>query len=333
MRKNPVLLLLTLSCVLHATGFPEAEITNGLIKAKLYLPDSEKGYYRATRFDWSGVIASLEYSGHNYFGVWFPKYDPKLHDSITGPVEEFRTGLSALGYEDAKPGGTFIRIGVGVLRKPVEPGFGQFNTYEIVDPGKWTVHSTADSVEFVHEVGDPTSGYAYRYRKTVRLSKDKPQMVIEHTLENTGRRPIVTNVYSHNFYVIDGQPSGPDVTLKFKFNVKTARDVSGLAVAQGRELHYLRPVKPEGESLFSELEGYGPTADDFDIRVENKKAGAGVRLTGDQPLWKLVLWSISTVVCPEPFIIMNIEPGQKSLWRLTYDFYSVASTKRSTGSE
>ncbi len=27
--------------------FPEATITNGLIKARLYLPDTEKGYYRA----------------------------------------------------------------------------------------------------------------------------------------------------------------------------------------------------------------------------------------------------------------------------------------------
>src|SRR5437016_7325925 len=101
---------LALGLTLSAAEFPEAQITNGQIKAKLYLPDAEKGYYRATRFDWSGVIASLEYKGHNYFGVWFPKYDPKLHDSITGPVEEFRTGDTGLGYADAKPGGTFIRI-------------------------------------------------------------------------------------------------------------------------------------------------------------------------------------------------------------------------------
>ena len=39
--------------------FPQAEISNGQIHAKLYLPDPQKGYYRATRFDWSGVISSL----------------------------------------------------------------------------------------------------------------------------------------------------------------------------------------------------------------------------------------------------------------------------------
>src|SRR5579872_4376384 len=124
---------------LGAAEFPHADISNGLIHARLYLPDAEKGYYRANRFDWSGSIASLEWQGHNYFGVWFSRYDPKVNDSITGPVEEYRTGISALGYDEAKPGGTFIRIGVGVLRKPDDAPFGQFKTYDIVDGGKWTV--------------------------------------------------------------------------------------------------------------------------------------------------------------------------------------------------
>ena len=101
--RRAILIAITLaSSSLIAADPPQAEISNGPIHAKLYLPDPAIGYYRATRFDWSGAIASLEFQGHNYFGVWFPRYDPKLHDSITGPVEEYRTGESALGYADAK---------------------------------------------------------------------------------------------------------------------------------------------------------------------------------------------------------------------------------------
>ena len=94
----------TLYCVLAAAACalaadpPQVEISNAAIRAKLYLPDAEKGYYRATRFDWSGVVASLEHKGHNYFGVWFERYDPKLHDAITGPVESF----NAIGYDDGR---------------------------------------------------------------------------------------------------------------------------------------------------------------------------------------------------------------------------------------
>src|SRR5271168_3714977 len=118
--------------------FPQAEISNSQIHAKLYLPDPQSGYYRATRFDWSGVIASLECNGHNYFGQWFEKYDPKLHDAISGPVEEFLTDGKGLGYDEAKPGENFVKIGVGAIRKPAEDSFHQFNTYEIADNGKWT---------------------------------------------------------------------------------------------------------------------------------------------------------------------------------------------------
>ncbi|MEO6289469.1 MAG: hypothetical protein ABIO76_06090, partial [Ginsengibacter sp.] len=59
-------------CAVTFVNPPEAEITNGLIRARLYLPDPENGYYRGSRFDWSGVIASLEYKEHNFFGKWFP---------------------------------------------------------------------------------------------------------------------------------------------------------------------------------------------------------------------------------------------------------------------
>ena len=54
------------------------------------------------------------------------------------------------------------------VRKPVEPAYRRFETYDIVDPGKWTVNKGKDRIEFVHELGD-TAGYAYTYRKTVRL--------------------------------------------------------------------------------------------------------------------------------------------------------------------
>src|SRR6266446_3768929 len=99
MREGPGIICMILGLSLtHATAadFPQAQISNSRIRAKVYLPDAQSGYYRATRFDWSGVIASLEWNGHSYFGQWFERYDPKLHDAITGPVEEFLTRNAGL---------------------------------------------------------------------------------------------------------------------------------------------------------------------------------------------------------------------------------------------
>jgi hypothetical protein len=298
---------------------PTAEISNGEVRAKFYLPDPEKGYYRGTRFDWSGVIPSLEYKGHQYFGQWFDQYDPKLHDAIMGPVEEFRTNESGLGYAEAKVGGTFIRIGVGTVRKPEEPAYQMFKTYEIVDGGKWSTRKGADWIEFTHRLHDD-SGYAYIYTKRVRLAKGKPELLIEHTLKNVGKKAIDTTQYDHNFFVIDSQTTGPDVTIEFPFTPKPDRDLKGLAQINAKALNYTAALE-KGQSVFTEMSGYGTTAADYDLKIENHKSGAGVRIRGDRPLAKMVFWSIRTTACPEPYIQLNIAPGKSEKWKYTYDFY------------
>lgn len=54
----PLMLGLAASGDAPASDVPQAEISNGELRVRLYLPDVHKGYYRGTRFDWSGVIAS-----------------------------------------------------------------------------------------------------------------------------------------------------------------------------------------------------------------------------------------------------------------------------------
>jgi hypothetical protein len=318
------LLILSLGLALSAlmaADVPQADISNGLVKAKLYLPDAQQGYYRGTRFDWSGVVASLEYKGHNFFGQWFDKYDPKIHDAITGPVEEFLTNVKGLGYDEVKPGENFVKIGVGAIRKPDEPRFRQFSTYEIADSGKWSVRQGPEWVEFTQELTD-TAGYAYIYRKTVRLTKDKPELVLEHSLKNTGKKTIETSVYEHNFYMLDGQPTGPDTVVHFPFDVHVKGDLRGLAEARGKDFAYLKELE-KGQTAAGDLEGFGATAADYDIRVENRKAGVGVHQVGDRPLSRMYFWSIRTTVCPEAYISMKIEPGKEFTWRIAYDFYTL----------
>lgn len=111
---------------------PKASISNGIITVELYLPEKSKGFYRSTRFDWSGVIYKLEYKGHEYFGQWFNDYDPKKHDAICGPVDEF----GAVGYEEAKVGNPFLKIGVGMLIKPDDAPYSSFKYYKIENSGK-----------------------------------------------------------------------------------------------------------------------------------------------------------------------------------------------------
>jgi hypothetical protein len=312
--------------------FPQAQITNGKITAKLYLPDPARGYYRGTRFDWSGQIFSLRTKNHDYFGQWFKRYDPQLHDSIMGPVEEFLYNDAALGYGQDSTGNTFIRIGVGVLRRPAgETKFDRFKTYEIVDPGKWSVHPGRDRIQFVHELSGASGqvgGYAYVYTKTIVLKRGSPVMLIEHALKNTGTKPIVTSQYDHNFFMMDGKPTGPASSVKFPFELVPVHAFEGgLAEIRGREIVYLKELVGD-QYVFGEYKGFGNRASDYSIRLENRDAGAGVHITGSRPITKLIYWSIRTTFCPEAYVDLSVEPGRETKWTYTYDFYDVSAVTK-----
>ena len=321
MKKTGISLLMLsfmMICAAQQEKFPEAEITNGIIRAHFYLPDSKNGYYQATRFDWSGVITSLEYKGHEYYGKWFEKYSPTIHDAIMGPVEEF----DQVGYNDAKIGGSFIKIGVGALSKPEESVYNKFKLYQIVNHGKWKVRKKSDQIQFIHNLSD--TEYSYEYSKTIQLTKGKPEMVIIHTLKNTGRQTIETDVYNHNFLVMDKQPTGPGYVVKFPFTLNgTCRGNGDMANMQGNQITFLRDLTKSENFFCNRVTGFNDTVNDYDIRVENTKAGAGVRITSDHPIFKMVFWSSSTTVCPEPYIKIKVEPGQEFNWKINYEYYTL----------
>lgn len=367
---------------LSAQNHPSHQITNGDISATIYLPDAKNGFYTTTRFDWSGAIGSLKYKGHEYYGIWWSKitdiydfgYEGPNKDVISadftamvGPAEEF----GAIGYDDVPAGGLFVKPGVGALKRN-EMNYNHSRPYEIANGGKWDIKTSRDAVEFVHTLNEPSINIGYVYTKVIRLTPGKPQMTIAHVLKNTGSKPIVTNVYNHNFTTIDKQTTGPDVEITVPWQMTRAARRGGpppqgavpgaptapaaqstparqgpppvdpyaplaagarmgtqcgqpqmqsLASAQGNKLGYSK-VLDGSECYQTSFTGFGADAKDNDIRIENKKTGAGVHITGDRPLTRFGYWSIRTVVAPEPYIDLNIAPGQQFAWTYTYDYYT-----------
>ena len=314
-------------CLLYSfrtTDFPKAYISNGLIRAAFLLPNSTVGYYQATRFDWSGVIESLDYKGHSYFGKWFKAYDAKSNDAITGPVEEFEP----IGYGNAQVGEKFIKIGVGVLLKKDEKPYSPFLLYDISNPGKWEVITHKDWIEFTQTLKD-SLGYGYVYKKKLSLLKGLPTLLIEHSLLNTGKLPIETNVYDHNFFMIDKQPSGPEIKIKFPFDIQgTGVGIGSLASIEGKEIVYLRELNETQHVHLPSILGFSNNSKEYDFRIENSKTGAGVRIMGDKPLERMVFWSSTTTYCPEPYIHIKVAAGNKYKWKITYNFYEVPAEKR-----
>jgi hypothetical protein len=328
-----VMTLLTSFSALAASAPPQAEIANSVLKVKLYLPDAADGFYRGTRFDWSGVVGELAYAGHHYYGDWFTQTDPTVSDfvyrdaeivagpcsAITGPVEEF----GVLGYEEAKPGGTFLKIGVGVLRKPDEKPYTAYRLYEIVDGGKWSVKKSKDAVEFTQELHHAPSGYGYIYHKKISLVAGKPEMVIEHSLRNTGTNALHTNVYDHNFLVLDNKATDAGYTITFPFTITNGQPADKeFAEFRKNQVVFLKTLAGQ-DRVYTPIEGFNNGPEDYTIRIENTHIKAGMKITGDRPLAKVSLWSIRSVMAVEPFIDISLEPGSQTTWKYSYEYYTL----------
>jgi hypothetical protein len=294
----------------------ETKITNGSVSAKIYLPDRDSGYYRGSRFDWSGVIAELQWNRHNYFGQWFEKYNATNHDAILGPVEAF----DPIGFDQARPGGTFIKIGVGALVKPDESSYDFIKPYVISNYGKWRIQKKPLEVKFQHTLKD--NRYGYSYTKIIALNKSSAQLILSHSLRNTGKQRIDTKVYDHNFFVIDGQLTGPGSVIRFPVALNDSA-ANQFVKFTGAQLEFIKEL---GHRTFALRNMTNGTTASYEFQIENRNTGAGVKIKCDRPISKLDFWSAAKTVCPEPYIDIRLEPGQEFTWKITYDFYTTSTS-------
>ena len=128
--------------------------------------------------------------------------------------------------------------------------------------------------------------------------------------------------------VIDKQPPGPDFTFEVPFQIQTSRPPDKhLAEVSGNRIVYNKPLSAE-DQVAVPIQGFGDSAKDTETIIENSKAGAGVRITGNRPLVRDLLWSIRTVLAVEPYIAVDVAPGTEFTWKNTYDYYTIPRTDR-----
>src|SRR5206468_1006084 len=115
------------------------------------------------------------------------------------------------------------------------------------------------------------------------LEKGKPEMVIEHSMKNIGKRPIQSTVYNHNFVVLDKQAPGPDFAFKVPFQIQTARPPKKeLVEVKGNEVVYQKTLDKQDEAVV-QMQGFSKEdAKDNEVIIENRKVGAGVKITNDR---------------------------------------------------
>ena len=129
-------------------------------------------------------------------------------------------------------------------------------------------------------------------------------------------------LYNHNFTLFDHLPTDA-ITVTVPYEIKSTRPPdANAAVITGNRFAYAKAVE-NTDRVTGGLQGFGPAAVDYDFKIENRKAGTGIRIQGNRPLQNATVWSIRSVVAVEPFIEVAADPGKEFTWQYTYAFYTL----------
>lgn len=285
-------------------------LQKGATRLEVADPLAAEPYYRGTRFDRSGVILNLDHKGHSFVRPWFRKYNPYMHDAVSGPSEEF----TQIGYDEAAPGGTFLKIGVGLLKRNTAP-YDRFHLYEIVDSGKITVEKGEDQAFFRQSLDG-----CYDYSKLVEIPSEGRLRII-HRFTNCGGKVLDFHVYSHNFFIMDGKPVGPATRFIFPFkpvgNWRADYDsvrLTDFGIAFDRSL-------AEGESVFmGNLHEAEAVPVPFTFVLADNDTRMTVSGSCDCRIEYSVFWANPDIACIEPYMLVHVQPGETTCWTLGYLF-------------
>jgi|GEM_PF-1035993 len=295
---------------LNIDPWPRAVLSNGLVTASVALPDPVRGFYRGPRFDPSSMITSLTADGHSYFGVNAsgPR-NPVGNDHGAGPAEEF---YEVLGFDEVKIGEPFLKIGVGLLEKPLAKNYFFGDLYWPLKKFEWKWEVKESQIDLVQT--GALRGWGYTYQKQIRLLEGQRVLEIHYNLINTGERQLTTSQYAHSFIRLDNQPTDKRYAVTFAGRVKPLGPLPTAATFTDGK----RFTMP-GDTMFIPLAGFRGVGDNrTTVALPN---GTGITVSGDFTPFRYWLYASAQVVCPESFILIDLAPGENMRWTRRYELH------------
>jgi hypothetical protein len=305
--------------------------TRSGLEAMVMLPDAAAGFYRGSRFDWSGHIAEVRLEKHKYFGLWRIPHNPQNFEHGVGPCDEF--GLEdPPGYREAKPGESFLKIGVAVLRRADDKPYRFFENYEVVGRGKWRVEADDKRARTVQTIDD-VDGWGIEYEKTIEAEssidrnkgpnagKTDHYVTLSRRLKNTGKKRIQTTHYNHNFIRFDDEPVDSNYTMTVPRGleiVAAQRDEAGRLLLKAD--NSMKPKAAITQGVLFKYTGQPRDKNLFSLVIANTKTNAVLQIDHFYEVSELRLYLAPTAFCPEPFMPLDLQPGDEARWRTVYTF-------------
>lgn len=275
------------------------KLSNGVLTV-----DFCRDCYAGQRFDNTGTIREITMTKEGRTAQFCTQESliPGQGTGGVGLANEFGIG-GAVGFEEAKPGGAFLKIGVGWLQKPDEESYRFGREYLVLEEGRRAAVQAGSRLVISWECR-PQDGYACAYEKTIEL--DGPQLKLSYELKNTGRKEFSTTEYVHNFVNLDGAPYSEDYMLTVS-DEELCRKYQGQFVNPAHFASYMAMTEEESRRL----RGW---------KLSHRVTGVTMEETVDFAPEKFAVWAMEHVVSCELFIDVGLKPGECRAWSRTYTF-------------
>jgi hypothetical protein len=291
--------------VVYKTAQPLLTIKSDRLAVAIAAPGS---LYRGSRFDWSSFVTQVVLdASHTFCGT----ENPSAGKGGMGLCCEFGLG-KPIGYNEALPGGQFVKPGVGLLTRPARKSYTFWTDYP-VEPFAMLREDTLNAIAFTSEPR-PCNGYALRLTRRLAVTQNHLDMHV--VLQNTGEKPIATDEYCHNFITIDGHGTGPDLSLVTGFDFAHS-EATGLVRTEGNVTRCAgvpaTPFYALGSDVRREQGVYWV--------LKHVPSGVGLAESGSFALDRFAFWGCDHVVSPEAYVAIQLAPGQTQHWQRRFTFF------------
>ena len=276
-------------------------LANAELTVDLLDPTAEQARL-GPRYCWGGYIWQIHDRnvGALLTGPEWPKAEPQPVNG-QGLPEAFRHSTTT-GQPLLWDGATGLAPGTGTLGRDAQ------GAVVVTTPSVWQIDQSPGRIVFRTE--QRVGRWAYALVRTIELHG---RQVRSHSrLTNRGATPLVLEWFAHPFFALqaDGKlraTLAPEVTLA---------ENPGYSLAGGKlTLRRAFVGVDDGHLVHLGL----PAGKPFTVSVTHPKLTA-VRFATDFAPFKCVLWANGNTLSFEPFLALNLAPGESREWTLSYDF-------------
>jgi hypothetical protein len=276
-------------------------IANAELTVDLLDPVAEHAHL-GPRFCWGAYIWQIhdQHVGDLLTGPEWPKPDP-IPRNGQGLPESFRHSTMT-GQPLLWDGPIGLAPGAGQLSRDAE------GNVSVTQPCQW--ESELTPTQAIFRTAQTVGHWSYEIERTIAL--EGRHLRSTSRLTNRGRTPLKFEWFAHPFFAL--QTDGLQV-VTLPVGTQLAENIGYKLTGRTLTLH--RPfIGVDGGHL--ELLGL-PMGQPLVATLTHPKLSS-VHFTTDFVPFKCVLWANGNTLSLEPYLALNLAPGETREWNLTYDF-------------